>query len=100
MPRLIRSESWWSSSSTTTDATPGTADTVSWASETISEAEFGAQNEVGSRPLGRLERLERDEIVRCLTRPGPTVTRAAEELGIGRATPYRKIAQYGITLPG
>ena len=53
----------------------------------------------GSRPLGRLERLERDEIVRCLTRPGTTVTRAAEELGIGRATLYRKIAQYKIAVP-
>jgi sigma-54 dependent transcriptional regulator, acetoin dehydrogenase operon transcriptional activator AcoR len=53
----------------------------------------------GSRPLGRLERLERDEIIRCLTRPDTTVTRAAEELGIGRATLYRKIAQYKITVP-
>ena len=53
----------------------------------------------GSRPLTRLERLERDEIIRCLTAPGTTVTRAAEELGIGRATLYRKIAQYGITVP-
>ena len=54
----------------------------------------------GRRALTRLERLERDEIVRCLTEPGTTVTRAAEELGIGRATLYRKIAQYGISLPG
>ncbi|WP_199522507.1 AAA-type ATPase lid domain-containing protein [Geodermatophilus marinus] len=55
--------------------------------------------EGGGRPLTRLERLERDEIVRCLTAPGTTVTRAAEELGIGRATLYRKIAQYRIVLP-
>ena len=53
----------------------------------------------GTRTLTRLERLERDEIVRCLTEPGTTVTRAAEALGIGRATLYRKIAQYKITLP-
>ena len=53
----------------------------------------------GTRPLGRLEQLERNEIVRCLTEPGTTVTRAAEELGIGRATLYRKIAQYKITVP-
>jgi energy-coupling factor transporter ATP-binding protein EcfA2 len=53
----------------------------------------------GTRSLGRLERLERDEIVRCLTAPGTTITRAAEELGIGRATLYRKIAQYKITVP-
>ncbi|PRY47591.1 regulatory Fis family protein [Geodermatophilus tzadiensis] len=55
--------------------------------------------DAGSRPLSRLERLERDEIVRCLTEPGTTMTRVAEELGIGRATLYRKIAQYKIALP-
>ncbi|HYO36400.1 MAG TPA: helix-turn-helix domain-containing protein [Geodermatophilus sp.] len=53
----------------------------------------------GTRPLSRLERLERDEIVRCLTAPDATVTRVAEELGIGRATLYRRIARYGIALP-
>jgi hypothetical protein len=53
----------------------------------------------GRRPLTRLERLERDEIIRCLTEPSTTVTRAAEELGIGRATLYRRIAQYDISLP-
>lgn len=49
-------------------------------------------------PLSRLEVVERDEIVRCLTEPGVTVAQAAQKLGIGRATIYRKIAQYGITL--
>ena len=53
----------------------------------------------GRRSLTRLERLERDEIIRCLTEPSTTVTRAAEELGIARATLYRKIAQYDIALP-
>jgi transcriptional regulator of acetoin/glycerol metabolism len=53
----------------------------------------------GRRTLSRLERLQRDEIVRCLTEPDITVTRAAEKLGIGRATLYRKIAQYDIALP-
>lgn len=53
----------------------------------------------GRHTLSRLERVERDEIVRCLTEPGTTMARAAEELGIGRATLYRKIAQYGITVP-
>ena len=53
----------------------------------------------GTRVYTRLERLERDEIVRCLTTPGTTITAAAEELGIGRATLYRKIAQYAITVP-
>ncbi|MFP5372233.1 MAG: helix-turn-helix domain-containing protein [Actinomycetes bacterium] len=52
----------------------------------------------GARMLTRLERVERDEIVRCLTAPGTTMARAAEELGIGRATLYRKIAPYGITV--
>jgi transcriptional regulator of acetoin/glycerol metabolism len=53
----------------------------------------------GRRPVGRLEALERDEIVRCLTEPGTTVAQAAEKLGIGRATIYRKIAQYDIQIP-
>jgi transcriptional regulator with AAA-type ATPase domain len=53
----------------------------------------------GRRTLTRLERLECDEIVRCVTAPHTTITRAAEQLGIGRATLYRKIAQYGIELP-
>ena len=53
----------------------------------------------GNRTLTRLERVERDEIVRCLTEPRTTMARAAEQLGIGRATLYRKIAQYDITLP-
>jgi transcriptional regulator of acetoin/glycerol metabolism len=53
----------------------------------------------GGRALSRLERLERDEIVRCLTEPNTTMARAAEELGIGRATLYRKISQYNIALP-
>jgi hypothetical protein len=54
----------------------------------------------GSRSLTRLEQLERDEILRCLTRPGATAVRAAGELGLSRATLYRKIAQYGLRVPG
>jgi hypothetical protein len=54
----------------------------------------------GSRSLTRLEQLERDEILRCLTRPGTTAVRAAGELGLSRATLYRKIAQYGLRVPG
>ncbi|MFI5611918.1 GAF domain-containing protein [Amycolatopsis sp. NPDC051903] len=46
--------------------------------------------------LSRLQALERDEIVRCLSQPGATVVAAAAELGMGRATIYRKMAQYGI----
>ena len=52
------------------------------------------------RPLTRLEQLERDEILRCLTQPGATAVRAAEELGLSRATLYRKIHQYGLRIPG
>ena len=54
----------------------------------------------GSRSLTRLEQLERDEILRCLTRPGTTAVQAAGELGLSRATLYRKIAQYGLRVPG
>lgn len=38
------------------------------------------------RRLARLEAFERDEIVRLLTRVGATVTAAAAELGVSRAT--------------
>jgi sigma-54 dependent transcriptional regulator, acetoin dehydrogenase operon transcriptional activator AcoR len=51
-------------------------------------------------PLSRLEVVERDEIVRCLTEPGVSVQQAAQKLGIGRATIYRKMAHYGISVPG
>ena len=46
--------------------------------------------------LSRLQALERDEIVRCLSEPGVTVVQAAGKLGMGRATLYRKMAQYGL----
>lgn len=51
------------------------------------------------RPLTRLEAMERDEIVHCLTEPGATVAGAAAKLGISRATLYRRIARYGIRTP-
>ncbi len=54
----------------------------------------------GDRPLSRLEQLERDEILRCLTAPGATAVQAAAELGISRATLYRKIHQYDLRIPG
>ncbi|MFC5288663.1 helix-turn-helix domain-containing protein [Actinokineospora guangxiensis] len=44
-----------------------------------------------------MQAIERDEIVRCLAEPGVTVGAAAARLGRGRATIYRKMAQYGIT---
>lgn len=49
--------------------------------------------------LSRIEAFERDEIIRVLNLPGITMKQAAEELGMGRATIYRKINQYAITVP-
>ncbi|HSO14585.1 MAG TPA: helix-turn-helix domain-containing protein [Arthrobacter sp.] len=49
--------------------------------------------------LTRIEAVERDEIARCLSRPGITVAAAAAELGISRATIYRRMARLGITVP-
>ncbi len=52
-----------------------------------------------SHRLTRIEAFEREEIVRVLTRPGVTMKEAAEELGMSRATIYRKVAQYDIHIP-
>ncbi|MBP1232646.1 transcriptional regulator of acetoin/glycerol metabolism [Arthrobacter sp. PvP102] len=49
--------------------------------------------------LTRIESVERDEIIRCLSRPGTTVAAAAAELGLSRATIYRRMARLGITMP-
>ncbi|RZT83255.1 Homeodomain-like domain-containing protein [Pseudonocardia sediminis] len=46
--------------------------------------------------LTRIESLERDEIVRCITERGMSVTQTADALGISRATAYRRISRYGI----
>jgi sigma-54 dependent transcriptional regulator, acetoin dehydrogenase operon transcriptional activator AcoR len=51
------------------------------------------------RRLTRIEAFEREEIVRVLTLPGMTMSEAARELGMSRATIYRKIAQYEIRIP-
>ncbi|MFG3208351.1 helix-turn-helix domain-containing protein [Streptomyces tendae] len=50
--------------------------------------------------LSRLQEPERDEILRCLTEPGTTMGQAARQLGMSRATLYRKTARYGIDVPG
>jgi transcriptional regulator of acetoin/glycerol metabolism len=53
-----------------------------------------------SRHLSRIEAFERGEIVRVLSaRSAPTMAEAAHELGMSRATLYRKISQYGIRIP-
>ena len=43
-----------------------------------------------------MEAFERDEICRVLARPGTSVAAAAAELGISRATIYRRLAKLGI----
>ena len=53
-----------------------------------------------SHRLSRIERFERDELVRVLARPEVTMREAALELGMSRATVYRKVARYGIRIPG
>ncbi|MER6977653.1 helix-turn-helix domain-containing protein, partial [Streptomyces carpinensis] len=50
--------------------------------------------------LSRLQELERAEIVRCLTEPGMTMAQVADQLGMSRATLYRRTARYGIDIPG
>jgi transcriptional regulator of acetoin/glycerol metabolism len=52
-----------------------------------------------TRRLSRIEAFERDEIIRVLTQTGTSMKDAAEELGMSRATIYRKIAQYDIHVP-
>jgi transcriptional regulator of acetoin/glycerol metabolism len=53
-----------------------------------------------TRRLTRIEAFERDEIARVLSRPGVSVREAADELGVSRATIYRKLVQYDIRVPG
>jgi transcriptional regulator of acetoin/glycerol metabolism len=49
--------------------------------------------------LTRIEAFEREEIIRVLTLLGTSMKDAARELGMSRATIYRKIAQYDLHLP-
>jgi transcriptional regulator of acetoin/glycerol metabolism len=51
------------------------------------------------RRLTRIESVEREEIIRCLAQPGITVATAAAELGLSRATIYRRMSRLGISLP-
>jgi len=52
-----------------------------------------------TRHLSRIEAFERGEIVRVLSADGSTMAEVARELGMSRATLYRKIAQYNIEVP-
>jgi len=52
-----------------------------------------------TRHLSRIEAFERGEIVRVLNDGGLTMAEAAADLGMSRATLYRKIAQYNIHVP-
>jgi transcriptional regulator of acetoin/glycerol metabolism len=59
-------------------------------------AEFHATSR---RPLNRVETVERDIIVRSLEDADGNKAKAAQLLGISRATIYRKIHEYGIITP-
>lgn len=51
------------------------------------------------RVLSPIEAMERDAIVTALSEKGASPTTAAKMLGMSRATIYRKIRHYGISLP-
>ena len=51
------------------------------------------------RQLGAIESAERDAIVTALQTTGGNRVHAAEQLGISRATLYRKIREFGIAIP-
>jgi sigma-54 dependent transcriptional regulator, acetoin dehydrogenase operon transcriptional activator AcoR len=51
------------------------------------------------RRLTRMERAERQAILQVLAQTGGNKARAAELLGVGRATLYRKLKQLGVTQP-
>ncbi len=54
---------------------------------------------VSRRLLSPLEALERDAIVQALLDTDGNKVKAAESLGMSRATIYRKIHEYGIVIP-
>ncbi len=51
------------------------------------------------RVLSPIEAMERDAIVTALSEKGESPTTAARMLGMSRATIYRKIRHYGLSLP-
>ena len=50
----------------------------------------------GSMPVMHLEELERKTIVEALSKFGTDAEEAAKQLGISKATLYRKLKKYGI----
>ena len=54
---------------------------------------------VSRRLLSPLEAMERDAIVQSLLDTDGNKAKAAESLGMSRATIYRKIHEYGIVIP-
>ncbi len=54
---------------------------------------------VSRRLLSPLESMERDAIVRSLLDYEGNKVKAAESLGMSRATIYRKIREFGIVIP-
>ena len=55
--------------------------------------------DTGRRKLSKLESLERDAIVAALEQSGGNRSVAAESLGMGRTTLYRKLRALGIETP-
>ncbi|MBD3008757.1 sigma-54-dependent Fis family transcriptional regulator [Streptomyces sp. 5-10] len=60
------------------------------------ELPYGLRVPPATRRLSGIERAERTAILEALRRHGDNKARAAESLGIGRATLYRKLRAYGM----
>ena len=58
-----------------------------------------AQAASAGAPVVPLEQVERQAIARALAHTGGNMSRAAVQLGIGRATLYRKFKKYGLAPP-
>ena len=66
---------------------------------TIDNVPVSALAEAGTRELSKLERLERELVLTGLRDAAWNREDAAKALGISRATMYRKLKQFGITVP-